>query len=364
MAKRIPIAKPIISKREIDAVTRVLKSGLLVAGEKVKEFQKRFAKYLGAKYAIATSNGTTALHAALWGLDISEGDEVITTSFSFVASSNAILFVGGKPVFVDIDPKTFNIDPEKIEDKITDRTKALLIVHLYGQPCDMKRIMKICREYGLLLIEDCAQAHGAEYKGRKVGTFGDVAIFSFYATKNMTTGEGGMVIAKKKSVAEKIRMIVDQGQKTKYNHVILGHNFRMTEIQAAIGVEQLKKLDEWNDKRIKNARFLTERLRDIKEVKTPFVLSGVKHVYHQYVIKCKRRNQLRKYLSKMGIETAIHYPKPIYRQPLYQKLGYKNLRLKEVERVVREVLSLPIHPSVTRKDLEFIADGIKKFMKN
>jgi len=358
--KFIPISKPFISKEEIKAVEKVLRSGFLVAGERVRRFEKEFAKYLGVKYAVATSNGTTALHTALWVLGIGKGDEVITTPFSFIASSNCILYVGAKPVFVDIDDRTFNINPDLIEEKITERTKALLIVHLFGQPCDMKPIMKICKKHKLLLIEDCAQAHGAEYKGKKVGTFGDVACFSFYATKNLVTGEGGMIVTNKKKTAELARMIVDQGQRKKYDHAVLGHNFRMTEVEAAIGLIQLKKLEKLNEKRRRNAEFLNERLEEVEEIKTPYVLPSCKHVYHQYVIKARKRNKLQEYLLKKRIGTAVHYPKPIYKQEAYRKLGF-NLRLPKVEKVVKEVLSLPVHPLLKRDDLERIVKEVKRF---
>ena len=358
--KFIPISKPFISKEEIKAVEKVLRSGFLVAGERVRRFEKEFAKYLGVKYAVATSNGTTALHTALWVLGIGKGDEVITTPFSFIASSNCILYVGAKPVFVDIDERTFNINPDLIEEKITERTKALLIVHLFGQPCDMKPIMKICKKHKLLLIEDCAQAHGAEYKGKKVGTFGDVACFSFYATKNLVTGEGGMIVTNKKKTAELARMIVDQGQRKKYDHAVLGHNFRMTEVEAAIGLIQLKKLEKLNEKRRRNAEFLNERLEEVEEIETPYVLPTCKHVYHQYVIKARKRNKLQEYLLKKRIGTAVHYPKPIYKQGAYRKLGF-DLRLPKVEKVVKEVLSLPIHPLLKRDDLERIVREVKRF---
>ena len=360
--KFISISRPVISSQEINSVKKVLKSGFLVAGENVKKFEKSFSRYLGVKYAIATSSGTSALHTALWVLGIGKGDEIITTPFSFIATSNCILYVGAKPVFVDIDEKTFNLDPSLIEEKITERTKALLIVHLFGQPCDMKPILKICRKHKFLLIEDCAQAVGAEYKRKKVGSFGDVACFSFYATKNLMTGEGGMIVTNKKRIAELARMIVDQGQRKKYDHVVLGHNFRMTEVEAAIGLIQLKKLEKLNEKRRTNAEFLNERLEEVKEVEIPYVLPACKHVYHQYVIKARKRDKLQEYLLKKRIGTTVHYPKPIYKQEAYRKLGF-NLRLPKVEKVVKEVLSLPVHPLLKEDDLERIAREVKRFYK-
>jgi len=356
----IPIAKPTISGREIKSVIDVLKSGHLVSGERVEEFEKKFARYINVKHAIATSNGTSALHTALLSLGIMPGDEIITTAFSFIASSNCILFVGAKPVFVDIDPKTYNIDPDEIKKNITNKTRAVLIVHLFGQPCEMEQIVDICKEKHLLLIEDACQAHGAEYDGKKVGSFGDVATFSFYATKNMTTGEGGMITTNNEEVAEKSKLIVNQGQSKKYYHTALGFNFRMTEIQAALGIFQLKKLDDVNKKRIKNAKFMTKSLLDTKELVTPFVSPKVRHVFHQYAIRSKQRDKLQTYLLNKGIQTAIHYPVPIYRQPIYQSLGF-NINLKNTEMVSRDILSLPVHQSLSKRDLEKITTEVKKF---
>ena len=356
----IPIAKPTISGREIKSVIDVLKSGHLVSGERVEEFEKKFARYINVKHAIATSNGTSALHTALLSLGIMPGDEIITTAFSFIASSNCILFVGAKPVFVDIDPKTYNIGPDEIKKNITNKTRAVLIVHLFGQPCEMEQLVDICKEKHLLLIEDACQAHGAEYDGKKVGSFGDVATFSFYATKNMTTGEGGMITTNNDEVAEKSKLIVNQGQSKKYYHTALGFNFRMTEIQAALGIFQLKKLDDVNKKRIKNAKFMTKSLLDTKELVTPFVSPKVRHVFHQYAIRSKQRDKLQTYLLNKGIQTAIHYPVPIYRQPIYQSLGF-NINLKNTEMVSRDILSLPVHQSLSKRDLEKITTEVKKF---
>ncbi len=363
----IPIAKPLLGKEELKRVKEVLASGMLTSGKLVKEFEESFRRYIGARHAVATFNGTVALHVAMLSLGIGEGDEVVTTPFSFIASSNCILYVGAKPVFVDVDERTFNILPEEIEKAITERTKAVLIVHIFGQPCEMREIVKVCKTHGLLLVEDCAQAHGAEYRGKKVGSFGDAAVFSFYATKNITTGgEGGMLLVKKKSVAKLARMLVDQGQSKKYVHSVLGYNYRMTEIQAAVGLEQLKKLDDLNEKRRKNAEFLTKALKDVRGIETPYVSPHVKHVFHQYVVRVKRgkRNSLASYLRARGIEVAVHYPKPIYKQPVYKKLGYGNLFLPNAERACKEVLSLPVHPSLDRSSLLMLAEAVKRFFRS
>ena len=249
----IPIAKPLIEEEEINAVIEVLKSGMLAHGKEVEAFEREFADYLGIKHSIAVANGTTALDVALKSLKIGPGDEVITTPFTFIASSNSILFQGAKPVFADIDPKTFNLDPNDVLEKINKKTRAIVVVHLYGQPADMKAFKEIAEDYNLYLIEDCAQAHGAEFEEQKVGTFGDIATFSFYPTKNMTTGEGGIVLTNDDELARRADLIRNHGQRKKYLHEELGYNLRMTNIAAAIGRVQLRKLDEWNSKRIENA---------------------------------------------------------------------------------------------------------------
>ncbi len=359
---RIRISEPYITHEEINAIVNVLKSGRLSMGEIVRRFEEEFARYIGVRHAIATSSGTTALYAALYALKLRDC-EVVTTAFSFIASANAILYVGCKPIFADIDPRTFNIDPEDILNKITNRTKAVLIVHLFGQPCDMKSIMEIVRDYNLTLIEDACQAHGAEYNGVKVGSFGDVAVFSFYATKNITTGEGGMVVTNNDDIARRVRLFINQGQDRKYHHVILGFNFRMTEIQGALGIQQLKKLEYLNNRRIQNARYLTNGLRRLSTIETPYELPNVKHVYHQYVIKADNRDELMKYLINKGVEARIHYPLPIYKQPLYVKLGYGGIRLHNTEEVVKRVLSLPVHPKLDKDELNMIISEIYRFYR-
>ena len=364
--RQIPIAKPLIRDEEINAVVKVLKSGMLASGKEVEAFEREFAQYLGAKYGIATCNGTTALDVALKALKIKEGDEVITTPFTFIASSNSILFQGAKPVFCDIDEKTFNLNPEEVLEKITPKTKAILVVHLYGQPADMKAFKEIAEDYRLYLIEDCAQAHGAEFKGQKVGTFGDVAAFSFYPTKNMTTGEGGMVVTNDDELAKKARLIRNHGQTRKYYHEELGHNFRMTNVSAAIGRAQLKKLDEWNAKRAENAKLLTRGIEKIKGLTPPYIDPRVKHVFHQYVIRVEddfplTRDELMEKLREKGIGTAVHYPMPVHWQPLYQKLNYpRNICPNAIE-ASRRVLSLPVHPAVSEEDVAYIIDALREW---
>jgi perosamine synthetase len=359
----IPIARPALGKEEIAAAVGVLRSGNLTQGEKVSLFEKNFASYIGAKYGIACSSGTSALQVGLEALGVSEDDEVITTPFTFIATGNAILYNRAKPVFADIDARTFNIDPVKIKSKITDKTKAVLVVHLYGQPCDMKPIVELCKENNLLLIEDCAQAHGAEYKGVRVGSFGDMSTFSFYATKNMVTGEGGMILTGNDAAAEKSKVIINQGQVGKYDHVMVGYNYRMMDIQGAIGLVQLKKLEKMNKSRDMNARFLTKRLGKLDWIETPNVAKGVRHVWHQYTIKVQAglRDDFLKYLNSNGVGARVYYPEPVHLQSVYKSLGYGEGLCPIAEAMSKQVLSLPVHPNLKKTELEKIVDVVEKY---
>lgn len=359
--KMINIAAPVLAREEMEAVQCVLQSGRLAQGPKVEEFEALFASYIGTKYAIATGSGTAALHIALIASGIGNGDEVITTPFSFIATANAILFCGAKPIFVDIDKNTFCIDPDLILAKTTSKTKAILPVHLYGQPCNMREIVKICQEHNLILIEDACQAHGAEYHGKKVGSFG-IGCFSFYPTKNMTTGEGGMIVTNDSHIAEQARMIRSHGQKERYIHELLGYNYRMTDIAAAIGICQLNKLDGFNRQRIEHSRFLTEKLSEIRGLITPFIAPDVKHVFHQFTIRVTDefsmpRDGLKQGLHDTGIMTEVYYPLPIHKQPLYKELGY-NVSLPNAEKACAEVLSLPVHPALLKKDLKYVVESL------
>jgi perosamine synthetase len=361
----IPIAKPIISEEEIEEVVKVLRSGFIAQGPKVAEFEDNFAEYVGVKHAVASSSGTTALHLALLAADIGPGDEVITTPFSFAATGNSILYVGAKPVFVDIDKKTYNIDPEKIEEAITEDTKAIMPVHLYGQPADMDPINKTATDHDLTVIEDSAQAHGAMYNGKKAGSLGDMGCFSFYPTKNMTTSEGGMITTDNAEMAEKARVLRAHGESERYTHVVLGYNFRMTDIAAAIGIVQLKKLEKFNKKRVENAKYLTENIDEIDGINAPYVAPNVQHVFHQYTVRVEgsNRNKLMEFLKTRGIGTGIHYPNPIYQQKIYQERGFKSF-CPEAESASSEVLSLPVHPSLDKSDLEEIVSALKEASKN
>lgn len=360
----IPIVKPLIGDEEIEAVVRVLRSGMIAQGEEVYAFEREFASYVGVKHGVAVSSGTAALDIALKALGIGEGDEVITTPFTFIASANAILFQRAKPVFADIDSRTFNLDPGDANEKITSKTRAILVVHLYGQPADMKAFTEIAEDHNLLLVEDCAQAHGATFNGRMVGSFGHVAVFSFYTTKNIITGEGGMVVTNSDEVAWKARLLRDHGQAEKYHHVELGYNLRMMNIQAAIGRVQLKKLNLWNEIRSRNASLLTSGISRVKGLTPPYVDGRVKHVWHQYVVRVEddfklRRDELTEYLRVKGIETSIHYPIPIHWQPLYQRLGYPRDICPNAVDACRRVLSLPVHPALTRQQIEYIVNVLE-----
>lgn len=352
----IPVARPILGREEIDAVVSVLQSGHLVQGELVERFEQRFAEFVGARHAVAVSSGTAALHVALLAHGVGPGDEVITTPFTFAATANAVLYTGAKPVFVDIHEDTFNIDPDLIAARITSRTKAILPVHLYGHPADMQAIGDIAARRGLAIVEDAAQAHGAAIDGRMVGCVG-TACFSFYATKNVTTAEGGMVTTDDDHIADQLRMLRSHGQRQRYHHEILGFNYRLTDLQAAIGLVQLERLQELTERRIANARFLTERL---PPAITPRTRPGCRHVYHQYTIRVPAcRDDVVRQLSAAGVGTSIHYPRPVHKQKLYLDLGYRD-ELPVAERASREVLSLPVHPSLSNGDLEIIARAVSQ----
>lgn len=357
---RVPIAKPIIGNEEINEVVEVLKSGMIAQGPKVVEFENKFAKWVGAKYGIGTNSGTSALHVALLSCGIGNDDEVITSPFTFIASGNSIVYTGAKPVFADIDLKTYNIDPNKIEDLITDKTKVILPVHLYGQSAEMDKIKKIANDYDLRIIEDAAQAHGATFNNKNVGSLGDMACFSFYPTKNMTTSEGGMITTNDEELKEKANIFRAHGASVRYHHDEIGYNFRMTDIAAAIGLAQLKKIDNFNEKRIENARYLSEYLKDVKGITTPFSKENNKHVYHQYTILIKEgsRDKWVEFLNEKGIGTGIHYPIPLYNQPIYKKLNIGG-NCPIAEKAAKNVISLPVHPSLTKENLDLVIEAVK-----
>ena len=357
----IPIARPIIGKDEINAVTDVMMSGIIAEGSKVFDFEKAFSDYIHVSNAVAVNSGTSALKIALQAAGIGSGDDVVTSSFSFIATANSILYTGAKPIFADITLDTFNIEPDEIQNSITHRTKAILPVHLYGHPAEMKAIMDIAEDKNLIVIEDACQAHGAKYNGKNAGSFG-IGTFSFYPTKNMTTSEGGMITTQENGIDEVARMIRSHGSKQRYLHEILGYNSRMTDISAAIGLVQLGRLDDFNRKRMENARYLSAGLKNISGIEIPQVRNGCTHVFHQYTIRvtdeCRyKRGDLVNLLNENGIGTGIYYPIPIHKQPLYKKSSYKYY-LNNSETASMQVISLPVHPSVSTEEIDHIIKTI------
>ncbi|MGQ9506287.1 MAG: DegT/DnrJ/EryC1/StrS family aminotransferase [Candidatus Bathycorpusculaceae bacterium] len=361
----IPINAPQIGKEEIEAVIKVLKSGILThglgAGPMVTQFEKAYAKFVGAKEAIAVNSGTAAIHLAVIAMGIKPGDEVILPSFTFVATAEAILTVGAKPVFVDIHPETYNISAEKIEKAITKRTRAIVPVDLYGLSADMKPIKEIAEKYGLKIVEDAAQAHGAHYMGKPSGTYADVACWSFYASKNMMTGEGGMITTNDGKLAEKIRFMRSHGEVEKYKSIMLGYNYRMPEIEAAIGCCQLEKLPKFLAKRRENAERLARKLKSARNLVLPKEPKGFMHSWYLFTVRLKRakreeRDRVVEELKRKGIGAEVYYSNPIHLMPFYKKFGKR--KLPETEKAAEQVFSLPVHPGVTADQIDFIGDTV------
>jgi dTDP-4-amino-4,6-dideoxygalactose transaminase len=348
-------------KKEInEAVEKVFRSGNFILGEEVKLFEEEFARYCRVKYAVGVNSGTDALFLGCLSLDIGRGDEVIMPAFTYIATALAVSFTGAKPVFVDINPVTYNIDVTKIEEAITKRTKAILPVHLYGQPADMEPLLKIARRYNLKVIEDCAQAHGAEYQGKRVGGFGDVGCFSFYPTKNLGAyGDGGMVVTNNNKIYKRLLMLRDYGRKSRYEHIIKGYNSRLDTIQAAILSIKLKYLDKWNTERREKARIYNRLLKDMDGIITPTEANYAKHIYHIYAVRVKNRDAIYDALRQKGIGVLIHYPIPLHLQRAYRELSYKRGDFPVAERVSKEVLSLPIHPNLSKREIEFVVKQLK-----
>ena len=361
--KNIPFVVPLVGGEEAKAVSDVIKSGWLTQGEKVAEFEDNFAKYVRAKEAVAVFNGTVALHLTMIVAGVSHGDEVIVPSFTFISTANAVLFQGATPVFAEIDKKTFNISPEDIEKKITEKTKAIIPVHYGGQVADMDSIMDIAEEHDLIVVEDAAEAHGAKYKGEHAGTLGDMAIFSFTPIKNMTTGEGGMITTNNEEYAEKLRMLRNHGMDAPYHHVMLGYNYRMTEMQAAFGIVQLEKLEYILERKNEIARFYNSELEKIPDITIPFIAPHItRHGYYLYTIKTPQQSILMKRLAEKGIDTKIYFP-PVHLQPYYRILGFKEGLLPITESIAREVLSLPLRPTLSNQDAKYIVDTVKEAME-
>jgi dTDP-4-amino-4,6-dideoxygalactose transaminase len=347
---------------EVDeAIGRVLESCEFTLGREVAEFEREFADYCGSAHGIGVNTGTSALHLALLAADIGPGDEVITVPFTFVATVSAIVYTRATPVFVDIDPRTFTIDPARIEAAITPRTRAIIPVHLYGHPADMDPILDIARRHGLLVIEDAAQAHGAEYKGRRTGSLGDMACFSFYPGKNLGAyGEGGMVVTGNESYARTIRMLRDWGAERKYHHVLKGYNYRLEALQAAILRVKLGYLEAWTEARRAAADRYDNALEGC-QVEMPVAAEWARHVYHVYAIRCRNRSAYRDALASCGVHTGIHYPVPVHLLPAFADLGYVRSAFPESERAAEEVLSLPMFPELTSEQSERVARALREF---
>lgn len=353
----IPPAKPVIGEAEIEAAVRVLRSGLVVQGPEVKAFEEEFAELVSGRHCVAVNSGTSALQLALMALGFGPGDEIIVPSFSFAASANSIRLVGAEPVFVDIEPGSFCLDPAAVAAAVTPRTVAIMPVHLYGHPAAMDKIMATAEQHGLAVVEDAAQAHGASLNGQPVGAFGTAGCFSFYPTKNMHSLEGGMISTADAELARTLRLLRNQGMEQRYANEIVGANMRMTDVAAAIGRVQLRQLPDWTAQRQANAKALDSK---ITSMVIPPVADGASHVYHQYTVRVRGdRGAAQKCLTELGIGNAVYYPTPIHRlKPFLTEEGTPGpWELPETERAAAEVISLPVHPSLSQRDLERIADG-------
>lgn len=359
----IPIAKTVLGEEEMKAVVEVMKSGNVREGKKCHQFEQAFAEKVGAKYATTMSSGTAALHTSYSNL-IKPGDEVLVPTFTFFATASMVVWAGGIPVFCDIDPQTYCIDLNNAEKRINSKTRAIAPVHLFGNACDIDGILTLAEKYDLRVIWDAAQAHLTKYKGRDVGSYGDAVCYSFYATKNLTTGEGGMITSDDKDFINRCVLFKHQGQSEKYIHSIIGTNYRMTDIQAAIGLAQLNKIDEYTRKRRKNAKILNYNLTDLEYITIPFVESCVEHSYHQYTIllssgKCINRDKIIEKLKKEEIDAAVHYPMPLHKQRAFMKM-IGDISLPVSEKIAKNCLSLPVHPFISDLELEHIIQGIRE----
>ncbi|MDF1498756.1 MAG: DegT/DnrJ/EryC1/StrS family aminotransferase [Patescibacteria group bacterium] len=355
-------------KSEIDnAIKKVLDSSIFIGGPEVESFEKEIANYCGTKFAIGLNSGTDALYLSLKALGIGFGDEVITTPFTFIATVEVIASCGANPVFVDIDPKTFNIDAKKIEEKITKKTKAIIPVHIFGQMANMDEVMKIAKNNNLYVIEDVAQAIGSEVKGKMAGSFGDFGCFSFFPSKNLGAyGDGGMIVTNNEEIADKVKLLRNHGSSPneKYLNLVLGGNSRLDSIQAAILRVKLKYLNEWNQKRKEKADYYTSKLGELDEsIICPFIEEGYSHVFHQYTIRVEngKRDKLKLFLVENGVPVMVYYSIPLHLQPVMKYLGYKKGDFFEAEKASEEVMSLPIYPELKKEEQDFIFDKIEEF---
>lgn len=363
---KVPFVSFLPLEKELDSEIRnafeeVYKNSWYIDGKKNEEFCNAFAKYINVENCIGVGNGLDALILALKTLNIKENDEVIVPSNTYIATALAVTYVGAKIVFVEPDIRTFNIDPTKIEEKITSRTKAIMPVHLYGQPCDMEPIMKIAQKYNLYVIEDCAQAHGAKYKGKIVGSFGDISGFSFYPGKNLgALGDAGAVVTSNKEYADKIKALGNYGSDYKYHHIYKGNNSRLDELQAAFLLAKLPTLDKVNEERRRIAEKYLDGIKN-PEIILPYTMPNVEHVWHVFAIRCKRRNELEKYLNNMGIMTNKHYPIPMHLQECYKDLNISKGSLPIAEEISETELSLPMYYGMTDEQIKFVIDCINEF---
>lgn len=350
-------------KEEIDrAIEKVVSSGGFVLGQTVEEFEAAVAQYVGVGHGIGVNSGTDALYLALRAAGIREGDEVITTPFTFIATAEVIAWIPARPVFVDIQPDTFNIDPAKIEAAITPRTRAIMPVHLYGQAADMDEILDIAQRHRLQVIEDCAQSLGAKYRGRQTGSLGQIAGLSFFPSKNLGAyGDGGLVLTDDQEMARECRLLRQHGSEQKYLHLKIGVNSRLDAIQAAVLRVKLSHLDEWNEKRRERAAYYNEGLRGVGDIITPAVRGDNQHIYHQYTIQTVKRDQLQKHLQGRGVPHAVHYPIPLHLQPAFKYLGYGPGNFPVAEKAAQRVLSLPIYPEITKSQQDRIIEAIAEF---
>ncbi len=348
-------------KPEVDAaIKRVVDNTSFILGKEVTEFEQAFARYVGAKGAVGVASGTSALQLSLLACGVGPGDEVITTAHTFIATSEAISQTGARPVFVDIDPQTYNLDPSRVEAAITPRTKAILPVHLYGQPADLGALMEIAERHHLYLIEDAAQAHGAEYKGQRCGSIGHLACFSFYPGKNLGAyGDAGGVTGNDEALLTRVRKLRDHGRLTKYEHDEIGFGERIDALHAAILSAKLPHLEAWTEARRSHARFYNELLAG-SDLVMPIESPEVRHVYHLYVIRTQRRGAVLDHLKQKGIGAGIHYPVPLHRQPAYLKQGYGDISLPITEQVAQEIVSLPMYPELTAEQLTYVAEAVKE----
>jgi dTDP-4-amino-4,6-dideoxygalactose transaminase len=353
-----------VSEELNNALSKVIDSGRFILGETVATLEKELAEFCGVKHAIGVASGTDALHLALRACGIKPGDEVITSPFSFVATAEAIAYCGARPVFVDIDPKTFNIDPDKIEKKITPSTKAILPVHLFGQPCEMDKLLEIAGKHGLVIIEDCAQAIGAEHNGQKVGSFGSAGSFSFFPTKNLGCfGDGGLVTTNDDTIAQEIKVLRGHGSRKTYHYDIIGYNSRLDAIQAAVILIKLPHLNNYSRLRNRNANIYHKNLRALEGITLPFQSSKSKHVFNQFTIRVKERDSLFEYLKVKGIGAMVYYPLSLHLQKAFSFLGHKLGDFPHSEMAQEEVLSLPIFPELTSEEIEKVCITLQEFFK-